>query len=264
MGMSHIIHLLASTGPMGLADLVLQAWLVTFYRHVLYYSPTGQYWSYRPGRSHSTGMSHIIHLLASTGPMGLADLILWYWSYKPGRSYSTGMSHIAYILASTGPTGLLYRAGRPQSMVLVQGSGQSHSMGMSHITYTLASTSPMGLADQYIETLGLDLLLRCWPVLASTGSTWLAGHPTTPSSQLGDHYCLYMMFRPGLAQKPRLWPGFRWLRLAKNPGQAKAASDGRLWPGSGLSRGPSTVNAKLQEQESVTRWEFNHASTLER
>ncbi|KAG1724972.1 hypothetical protein EDB19DRAFT_1833956 [Suillus lakei] len=73
-----------------------------------------------------------------------------------------------------------------------------------------------------------------------------------------------VMFRPGLAQKPRLWPGFRRLRLAKNPGQAKAASDGRLWPGSGLSRGPSTVNAKLQEQESVTRWEFNRASTLER
>ncbi|KAG1730879.1 hypothetical protein EDB19DRAFT_2010381 [Suillus lakei] len=59
-----------------------------------------------------------------------------------------------------------------------------------------------------------------------------------------------VMFWPGLAQKPRLWPGFRQLRLAKNPGWAKATSDGRLWPGSGLSRGLSTVNAKLQEQES--------------
>ncbi|KAG1726845.1 hypothetical protein EDB19DRAFT_1943838 [Suillus lakei] len=44
-----------------------------------------------------------------------------------------------------------------------------------------------------------------------------------------------------------------WVR---QQGRAKAASDSQLWPGSGLS----TVNAKLQEQESVTRWEFNRAN----
>ncbi|KAG2348741.1 hypothetical protein BDR05DRAFT_1055704 [Suillus weaverae] len=57
-----------------------------------------------------------------------------------------------------------------------------------------------------------------------------------------------VMFWPSLARKPRLWPGFRRLGLAKIPGRAKAASDGWLWLSSGLSRGPSTVNAKLQIQ----------------
>ena len=49
-----------------------------------------------------------------------------------------------------------------------------------------------------------------------------------------------VMFRPGLAWKPWLWPGFRWLWLSESVGRAKAVSDGSAlaWPG--LSRGPST------------------------
>ncbi|KAG2107191.1 uncharacterized protein F5147DRAFT_698007 [Suillus discolor] len=54
-----------------------------------------------------------------------------------------------------------------------------------------------------------------------------------------------VMFRPGLAQKPQLWPGFRRLWPAKNPSQAKAANDGWLWPGSGLSCGSSREFAIL-------------------
>jgi hypothetical protein len=46
------------------------------------------------------------------------------------------------------------------------------------------------------------------------------------------------MFQPSLAWKPRLWPGFRWLRLSKSTGWAKAVNDGWLWLGSGLSHSP--------------------------
>lgn len=60
------------------------------------------------------------------------------------------------------------------------------------------------------------------------------------------------MFRPGLARKPRLWPGFRQLGLAKIPGWAKAASDSWLWLGSGLSRGPSTDNVTSNNLLEVT------------
>jgi hypothetical protein len=35
-----------------------------------------------------------------------------------------------------------------------------------------------------------------------------------------------VLFRPGLAWKPRLWPGLRRLRLSKFPGQAQAVNSG--------------------------------------
>ncbi|KAG1810310.1 uncharacterized protein HD556DRAFT_1453981 [Suillus plorans] len=54
------------------------------------------------------------------------------------------------------------------------------------------------------------------------------------------------MFRPGLAQKPWLWP-------AKNPGRAKAANDGWLWPGSGLSRGSSSEFMVLTNLSGTSR-----------
>jgi hypothetical protein len=46
---------------------------------------------------------------------------------------------------------------------------------------------------------------------------------------------LVMMFRPGLAPKPRLWLGLRWLWPAQDLGQAKAATHGLAlaWPGPG-------------------------------
>jgi hypothetical protein len=53
-----------------------------------------------------------------------------------------------------------------------------------------------------------------------------------------------VMFWPSLAQKLWLWPGFRQLGIAKIPGQAKAASDGWLWLGFGMSCGPSTENGE--------------------
>ena len=47
------------------------------------------------------------------------------------------------------------------------------------------------------------------------------------------------LFRPGLAQKPRLWPGLRGLRLGTFSGQAKAILYGLapawLGPGRGFS-----------------------------
>jgi len=46
------------------------------------------------------------------------------------------------------------------------------------------------------------------------------------------------MFRPGLAWKPRLWPGFWRLWLSKSAGRARAVNDGWLWLGFGPSRGP--------------------------
>jgi hypothetical protein len=39
-----------------------------------------------------------------------------------------------------------------------------------------------------------------------------------------------VMFRPGLALKPRLWPGLRRLWPLELLGQAKAINDGWLWP----------------------------------
>jgi len=48
------------------------------------------------------------------------------------------------------------------------------------------------------------------------------------------------MFRPGLASKPWLWPGFRRLRLSGSPGRAKAPTDGLAWAWPGPSRGLST------------------------
>jgi hypothetical protein len=47
-----------------------------------------------------------------------------------------------------------------------------------------------------------------------------------------------VVFRPGLAQKPRLWPGLRGLWLSQDLGRAKAPSHGlalaRLGPGRGF------------------------------
>ena len=43
------------------------------------------------------------------------------------------------------------------------------------------------------------------------------------------------MFQPGLAWKPRLWPGLPWLQLSEFSGWAKAISDGWLWLGPGHS-----------------------------
>jgi hypothetical protein len=45
------------------------------------------------------------------------------------------------------------------------------------------------------------------------------------------------MFRPGLAQKPRLWLGFGGLRLCENLGRAKAATGGLAPAWLGPSRG---------------------------
>jgi hypothetical protein len=44
-----------------------------------------------------------------------------------------------------------------------------------------------------------------------------------------------VLFRPGLAWKPRLWPGLRRLWLPQTSGQAKAATHGlaQAWPGPG-------------------------------
>ena len=44
-----------------------------------------------------------------------------------------------------------------------------------------------------------------------------------------------VLFRPGLAWKPWLWPGLRWLWLSQTPGQAKAIKHGLAlaWPGLG-------------------------------
>ena len=41
------------------------------------------------------------------------------------------------------------------------------------------------------------------------------------------------MFWPGLAQKPQLWLGLRWLRLSGEMGQAKATM---AWPQLGLAQ----------------------------
>ncbi|KAG1731216.1 major facilitator superfamily domain-containing protein [Suillus paluster] len=66
-----------------------------------------------------------------------------------------------------------------------------------------------------------------------------------------------VIFRPGLARKPRLRPGFRRLGLAKIPGRAKAASDGWLWLGFGLSRGPSTENGEKHSEDN-----FHHGVSI--
>jgi len=41
----------------------------------------------------------------------------------------------------------------------------------------------------------------------------------------------------GLARKPWLWPGLRWLWLSKILSQASTAGLGLAWPGFGSSRG---------------------------
>ena len=46
-----------------------------------------------------------------------------------------------------------------------------------------------------------------------------------------------VMFRPGLAQKPRLWLGFWGLRLCETLGRAKAATGGLALAWLGPSRG---------------------------
>ena len=56
--------------------------------------------------------------------------------------------------------------------------------------------------------------------------------PTTPIFN-----CHLVMFRPGLAQKPRLWLGLRWLRLSGEMGQAKATTHGLALAWLGPSRG---------------------------
>ncbi|KAG1874966.1 hypothetical protein F4604DRAFT_2008995 [Suillus subluteus] len=50
---------------------------------------------------------------------------------------------------------------------------------------------------------------------------------------------LVVMFQPGLAQKPRLWPGFRWPGLSEITGRAKALENGLALAQPGLSRGLS-------------------------
>ena len=68
------------------------------------------------------------------------------------------------------------------------------------------------------------------------------------------------MFRPGLAWKPRLWPGFWQLRLSKSAGRARAINDGWLWLGFGPSRGPPGENSvqikyiEYREAHSPTVW----------
>ena len=46
-----------------------------------------------------------------------------------------------------------------------------------------------------------------------------------------------VLFRPGLAWKPRLWPGLRRLRLSKSRGQAQAVNNGLAWLGLGPGHG---------------------------
>jgi hypothetical protein len=46
-----------------------------------------------------------------------------------------------------------------------------------------------------------------------------------------------VMFRPGLAQKPRLWLGLSRLRLSQMLGRAKAANHGLALARLGPSRG---------------------------
>ncbi|KAG0698255.1 hypothetical protein DFH29DRAFT_1071219 [Suillus ampliporus] len=166
-GKSHITHILASTGPTGLTSHIvfltllaltspmrlanhnLQVWPVTFYRQVPHHSHTGQYRSYGSHQSHflrgwPITIYGCVPYYSSTGQ---------YWSYGSGRFHSTGMSHIIYILASTGPMG-------PADFIL-----RAYPISLAYWPI-LASTSPTGLADQYIETMGWDLLLGCWPVHA--------------------------------------------------------------------------------------------------
>ena len=64
----------------------------------------------------------------------------------------------------------------------------------------------------------------------------LARH-VNPGRQVASPHLV--LFQPGLAQKPRLWPGSRGLRLGENVGQAKAPIAGLapawLGPGRGFS-----------------------------
>ena len=48
---------------------------------------------------------------------------------------------------------------------------------------------------------------------------------------------LLVLFRPGLACKPRLWLGLRRLWLSPMPGQAKAVNDSLALAWLGLGRG---------------------------
>jgi len=58
------------------------------------------------------------------------------------------------------------------------------------------------------------------------------------------------MCRPGLAWKPRLWPGFQRLWLSESTGRAKAVIDGSALAWLGLSRG---LGAKITIKISAHR-----------
>ncbi|KAG1720990.1 hypothetical protein EDB19DRAFT_1835717 [Suillus lakei] len=110
----------------------------------LYYLHAGQYWSYEVGQL-DMDMSLIVYLLASTGPMELAVLILQgrppiingfdtgqYWSYVSGRLISRDQR--PGTCYSDAGQYMLYRPGRSQST------------DISIITEVLASTGSMRLA----------------------------------------------------------------------------------------------------------------------